>query len=447
MTSDSIQKLVNKLRMVGKCVEEVLEDVVVATSQNTGPDGYNEVYIYVFGDVSILSISEISEVTKVLKPNTKLIITGPGKPWKLIFGEISNTKRALSTIPNISKVVMDIDTSNITDMNYMFFGMSGLEQIEFKRINTQRVEKMAHMFEECVSLEHLDLRCFDTRNCNDMSYMFFNCENLLTLDLSSFKAHKLSNMIGTFGECRKLKKLDLSSFKTTKYFSYMLETFQNCSSLRELDISNFDLNHVRFFKSTFENCLNLQRIKMPPASKMQLTEASDLRKMFRNCTRLVRIDLSPVIGKDVWQIEQMFEGCDKLQMVILKNFKPAILKDASKTFNGCYDLDYLDLRNFTLSGDVATDASRYDSFIHTSQQLTLILPKVYEGDKGEDFEYLGEAFNDITDSIIEEVDAIEKSKTRSKNDAWYSQALLISNTHSWTIRVLTPKEKFIPSDV
>jgi surface protein len=54
---------------------------------------------------------------------------------------------------------------------------------------------------------------FDTSNTTDMSYMFYACGRLSALDLSGFDTGNVTNMAGMFLGCTSLNSLDLSTIK------------------------------------------------------------------------------------------------------------------------------------------------------------------------------------------------------------------------------------------
>ena len=65
-----------------------------------------------------------------------------------------------------------LNTSNVTDMSYMFADCTALTSLDLSNFNTSSVTNMSHMFYNCESLTSLDLSSFDTSNVTDMSYMF-----------------------------------------------------------------------------------------------------------------------------------------------------------------------------------------------------------------------------------------------------------------------------------
>ena len=78
-----------------------------------------------------------------------------------------------------------IDTSNVTDMNFMFGECNALTSLDVSSFNTSNVTDMNYMFGECSALTSLDLSSFDTSNVTDMSYMFDGCNSLTSLTLTS----------------------------------------------------------------------------------------------------------------------------------------------------------------------------------------------------------------------------------------------------------------------
>ena len=78
-----------------------------------------------------------------------------------------------------------------------------------------------------------DMNYLNTSEVTDMSYMFALCPELTSLDLSSFNTSKVIGMTGMFNGSTGLTRLDLSSFNTSKV-TYMTFMFQGCSNLRTI---------------------------------------------------------------------------------------------------------------------------------------------------------------------------------------------------------------------
>lgn len=98
----------------------------------------------------------------------------------------------------------------------LFGGYQNLKEIYFNNcFDTSQVTDMDSMFYNCNSLNSVDVGGFDTSQVTDMSDMFRSCVNLMKLNLSKFDTGQVTDMSGMFASCRKLTELDLSNFDTS----------------------------------------------------------------------------------------------------------------------------------------------------------------------------------------------------------------------------------------
>lgn len=74
----------------------------------------------------------------------------------------------------------NLDTSNVTDMKYMFYGCEHILNLA-PELDTSNVTDMSHMFERCIATPEIDVSSFDTSKVTDMSSMFASCYNLQTI--------------------------------------------------------------------------------------------------------------------------------------------------------------------------------------------------------------------------------------------------------------------------
>ena len=162
---------------------------------------------------------------------------------KFVFNEDSSSMFAALTTITAIDFGDDIDTSNVTNMSFMFTGCFVLTSLDLSNFDTSSVTDMSYMFSPCLQLTSLDLSSFDTSNVTNMSTMFSICPKLTSLDLSNFDTSQVTNMFYMFSACSSLTSLDLSSFHTSEVtdMSYM---FSPCPKLTSLDLSNFDFSGV-----------------------------------------------------------------------------------------------------------------------------------------------------------------------------------------------------------
>ena len=179
-----------------------------------------------------------------------------------------------------------LDTSEVTNMIYMFTECRSLTNLDVSNFDTSEVTNMNCMFADCRSLTNLDVSNFDTSNVTDMGGMFDGCRGLTNLDVSNFDTSKVTDMSDMFGGCRGLTNLDVSNFDTSKVtdMSYM---FGGCSSLTDLDVSNFDTSKVTDMSYMFGGCSSLKSLDV---SNFDTSKVTDMSYMFCECPAWDTVD-------------------------------------------------------------------------------------------------------------------------------------------------------------
>ena len=211
----------------------------------------------------------------------------------------------LTTIEGIE----NLNTTNVTDMGWMFNGCSALKTLDLSYFDTKNVTNMFEMFSYCYDLTTLNLPRFNTQNVESMVDMFKSCVSLTTLDLSSFNTQNVTKMENMFKNCRALTTLDLSSFNTQNVTS-MGDMFEDCSALTTLDVSNFDTQNVRSMDYMFENCSALTTLDL---SSFNTQNVMYMDRMFKNCSALTTIYASEKYVTTACEFGRyMFAGCTNL---------------------------------------------------------------------------------------------------------------------------------------
>ena len=178
--------------------------------------------------------------------------------------------------------INSFDTSNVTNMLFMFGGCLSLISLDLSKFNTKNVTNMMGMFNKCQNLLELDLSSFNTEKVTNMMSMFTDCRKIEELNLSSFNTNNVINMIGLFGHMINLKNINLSSFNTQNVMN-MLGMFNCCENLKNLDISNFDINKVTSLAYMFADCKNLENLDLSNFNISNL-KPENCKNMFSGCT-------------------------------------------------------------------------------------------------------------------------------------------------------------------
>ena len=87
---------------------------------------------------------------------------------------------AYSTATTFVGTIGYSDTSNVTNMTYMFYNCSSLTSIP--TLDTSKVTNMTSMFYNCSSLTSIP--ALDTSKVTNMTYMFYNCSSLTEIHMT-----------------------------------------------------------------------------------------------------------------------------------------------------------------------------------------------------------------------------------------------------------------------
>ncbi len=233
------------------------------------------------------------------------------------------------------------DTSQVTDMSWMFASCNDLKSVNLADLDTSQVTNMSCMFASCQALTSLDVSNFDTSKATNMNSMFASCQALTSLDVSNFDTSKATNMNSMFSSCKALTSLDVSNFDTSKVTN-MSWMFHDCRSLTTLDVSNFDTSNVTSMCEMFASCQALTSLDV---SNFDTSKVTNIDNMFNDCRSLTTLDLSNFDTSNVTSIYKMFYDCRSLTTLDLSNF------DTSKVVMP-FDMFYSCLALTTLLGPI-----------------------------------------------------------------------------------------------
>lgn len=431
-TNPKVLNKANKLRMTGAELV-ILDNVILSKSNKTDQFGITDITLYIELDNQHVQLGAIPGLKSWMPQLSRLTVKGNGRPKSLILGH--NTKVS----DNITEIVIDIDTSNITNMCQMFDRMRSVNKITFKRFDTSNVEEMDGMFEDCSNLANLDVNTFNTSKVTSMNRMFKRCGRLNYLDLSTFNVNNLKSMDEMFEGCINLAQLNISTWDTPNLLK-LNSAFAECSTLKTIDLSSFNMTRVTEINTLFQFCLDLRDIKFPEPQRFQLNNARSLYGMFMSCRSLKHIDLRGLEGREVNSIHAMFEGCISLSIISMGDFNPRAILVLDKAFSDIVELRYLDLRSLELYYVLNYN----NAVLSTWQPITLILKstdQISNGIKIDSGDYIGytdmtEYFKQLKSMGLGQSRAISNNK-RLEPD-YILQLILTKHMEATSIQILYP---------
>ena len=182
------------------------------------------------------------------------------------------------------------------DSSSLFYEFTGLISINFNHLfDTSNVTNMSYMFYHCSNLETLDLRNFNTSNVTNMSYFIAGGNNLTSLDLSSFDTRKVTTMRHMFTsyyakeiqvfQKSKLEEIIFGENFLTINVSDMKDMFSGLP-LKTLDLSNFNTEKVTNMYHMFRGCYNLTNLNL---CSFNTSKVTDMVGMFSNTPALTSV--------------------------------------------------------------------------------------------------------------------------------------------------------------
>lgn len=177
-----------------------------------------------------------------------------------------------------TKLINNNNSSNYSN-NYIFSNCNKIKTITFNDgINTSNLTNIDNMFFNCILLENINISNIDTSNVTSMNSLFAMCVSLKDLDISNFNTSNVEDIRKMFECCESMRSVNLNGIDTKKV-KYFDEMFRECNSLETLDLTSFDTNMAKSMTSMFSNCTKLLSIKVNKNTWV----AKNVSTMFNGC--------------------------------------------------------------------------------------------------------------------------------------------------------------------
>ena len=195
-----------------------------------------------------------------------------------------------------------------SNSDYLFAGLTNLENINFNGFTTKYVDKLNHMFEGDVRIVSLDLSGFDSNLFHEFWGMFGNCKSLKNLNMNNWVVNKV-NSIG--------------------------DMFYECNSLENIDLSHWTLGNAKSFNGLFYHCTSLKTVNISSWAPSSITTIAN---MFRGCSSLEYVDMRNMIGNDSTVLTDALRGVKDGCTFVVNN--QAIALGLSSTTDSTINFQY-----------------------------------------------------------------------------------------------------------
>ena len=237
-------------------------------------------YAVVDADKSITAISQYQNINNVRY--AKMLDTSQVTNMVYMF----NGCTSLTSIPNL-------DTSQVTDMQHMFSSCSRLTSIP--TLDTSQVTNMSGMFKSCVNLTTIP--ALDTSKVTNMRTMFYECSRLTSVP--ALDTSKVTNMGGMFSGCTSLTTIESIDFSSCTNTRYMFPSSTNYDKLTSIHVTgsisfswtsdgfsstpNLDFNSIKSILEAMNRCTNPETAKTMSFKATMTDQDSQLTNLVSEC--------------------------------------------------------------------------------------------------------------------------------------------------------------------
>ena len=266
----------------------------------------------------------------------------------------------------VTSVFEDIETNAAVWKNWSDIKGDITEIIADDPIKPAALYSDGGWFQDMSSLTSVDLEKFDTSDISNLDYVFARDRNLQQIRISSWDTSQVLSMQGAFVACSSLSSVGDLSLWDTSQVTTLSNAFNSCSSLTDLDsIAGWDTSQVTTLSKTFNSCSSLTSLDL---ATWDISRVTNLSYVFTGCSSLT--DLDSIAGWDTSQVTTLsnaFNSCSSLTSLDLATWDTSKVTDLSRTFNACLSLETLDL-----SGWDTSQVKNMTEMFYACKELTTI---------------------------------------------------------------------------
>jgi prepilin-type N-terminal cleavage/methylation domain-containing protein len=302
--------------------------------------------LYVGSEKTIYANFDSSYLFKDLTQNKSYNFSN----FKINFAnKIFNIFRANKQITHLD--LSNWDTSNVTNMQGMFFDCNTLVDVDVSHFNTSNVTNMSHVFHKCYEIQYINVSNWDTSNVTILREFVSWDKKLKSLDVSNWDTSNGTDISAMFYDCRSLEVIDIVNWDVRKIVN-MYTTFVNCISLKELDFSKWETNSLTtlsdplYERGPFSGCSSLTKIKFGPG--FNTSKVTNMRYLFNLCKSLQTIEgLQYFDTSKVTNINAIFYSCESLKSLDLSTWNLDNVTDFGSSLTNCKNLIEIKLNKYS----------------------------------------------------------------------------------------------------
>lgn len=294
------QKFVNKVKLLGLKYLILSDETLLVWDKDE--DGDERVIIYLNSNKRGFNIQTIEHIEGI--DNIK--VTGPAKIRSLRLGS-----------ERLTKVEIDIDTSDMKTAEEMFLCCFKLKSVKFTNFNTSNIVSFNSCFDMCNELREIDISKWDTHNAVNTHKMFAFNKKLKAVNLEGVDFSNVRDFSEMFCNCAELETINGIEHINVRSATTMHKMFLHCRSLSSLNLSRWKVRSPLNVAYMFSDCSNLKYINI---ENVLISNLNNLNSEFFYCREAEEIHLRTKINaSEMYDISLLhtFYACHKLRKIVL----------------------------------------------------------------------------------------------------------------------------------
>lgn len=235
-----------------------------------------------------------------------------------------------------------VDTSAVTDMGMMFWGMTALKSLDLSGIDTGNVTEMQNMFANTEGLEWLDVTGWNTAQVTSLDSIFLSSGLKEIRGIGQWNTGRVKNMRGVFAGLKELESVDVAAWDTSSATT-MRNMFEMAEKLRSIDVSNWDTSHVSDMGMMFVGTSDLEQIDV---SEWNVSSVEIMAYMFALATSIDQVDVEKWDTSKASEFQGMFQNASSLTQFHAPNWNLNAATNMSDMFSGATELSSVDIESW-----------------------------------------------------------------------------------------------------
>lgn len=192
--------------------------------------------------------------------------------------------RFCADLPNDTiNQIKNWNVGNVEDLTGIFYGCKAITNLDLSSWNiSNKLTILEDAFYLMSKLQTVNVSNWDTSNVTNMKYVFCSCSKLNTIiGLNTWNTQSATSFYSMFNGLEITSLLDISNWNVSNVTN-MYNMFRMCDLLESIDLSSWDVSNVTNFSYIFHSCKVLSSESIHSLDNWNVSSGTKFTNAFRN---------------------------------------------------------------------------------------------------------------------------------------------------------------------